>query len=88
MFLYVHYLEPRSRDSLDLQYSHIFIYSIRCLCLKIGQGHSRVIIYTNYDGQECPMLHTKFRRNVPAGSVEEDFLRFLPYMGMTAILVM
>ena len=34
------------------------------------------------------MLHTKFRRNVPTGSGEEDFLRFLPYMGMTAILVM
>ena len=34
------------------------------------------------------MLHTKFRRNVPAGSgVEEFFLVFLPYMGMTAILV-
>ena len=33
------------------------------------------------------MLHTKFRRNVPAGSGEEDFLMFLPYMGMTAILV-
>ena len=45
-------------------------------------------MYTNYDGQESPMLHTKFRRNVPTGSGEEDFLRFLPYMGMTAILVM
>ena len=27
------------------------------------------------------MLHTKFRGNRPAGSGEEDFLRFLPYMG-------
>ena len=34
------------------------------------------------------MLHTKFRGNQPAGSGEEDFLRFLPYMGMEAILVM
>ena len=34
------------------------------------------------------MLHTKFRGNRPTGSGEEDFLRFLPYMGMTAILVM
>ena len=34
------------------------------------------------------MLHTKFRGNRPAGSGEEDFLRFLPYMGMAAILVM
>ena len=28
-FLYVHDLEPRSRNDLDLQYSHTFIYSIR-----------------------------------------------------------
>ena len=45
-----------------------------------------VIIYTNYDGQESSMLHTKFRGNRPAGSGEEDFLKFLPYMGMAAIL--
>ena len=32
-FLYVHDLGPRSRNDLDLQYSHIFIYSIRCLLL-------------------------------------------------------
>ena len=28
-FLYVHDLEPRSRNDLDLQYSHTFIYVIR-----------------------------------------------------------
>ena len=33
------------------------------------------------------MLHTKFRGNQPAGSGEGDFKRFLPYMGMAAILV-
>ena len=32
-FLYVHNLRPRSRNDLDLQYSDIFIYSIRCLLL-------------------------------------------------------
>ena len=32
-FLYVHDLGPRSRNDLDLQYSNIFIYSIRCLLL-------------------------------------------------------
>ena len=32
-FLHVHDLRPRSRNDLDLQYSHIFIYSIRCLLL-------------------------------------------------------
>ena len=33
------------------------------------------------------MLHTKFRGNRPAGSREEDFKGFLPYMGMAAILI-
>ena len=32
------------------------------------------------------MLHTKFRGNRPAGSTE-DFRGFLPYMGVSAILV-
>ena len=32
-FLYVHNLVPRSRNDIDLQYSHIFIYSMRCLLL-------------------------------------------------------
>ena len=30
-FLFVHNLGPRSRNGLDLQYSHIFILFIRCL---------------------------------------------------------
>ena len=30
-------------------------------------------MYINYDGQESPMLHIKFRENRPAGSGEEDF---------------
>ena len=30
-FLYVHDLGPRSKNDLDLQFSHTFIYSIRCL---------------------------------------------------------
>ena len=34
------------------------------------------------------MLHTKFLGNRPAGSTEEDFRRILPYMGVSAILVM
>ena len=34
------------------------------------------------------MLHIKFQGHLPFGSGEEDFLRFLPYMGMAAILVM
>ena len=34
------------------------------------------------------MLHTKFQGHWSIGSGEEDFLRFLPYMGMAAMLVM
>ena len=34
------------------------------------------------------MLHTTFRENRSAGSGEEDFEGFLPYMGVAAILVM
>ena len=34
------------------------------------------------------MLHTNFHENQPAGSGEEDFEGFLPYMGVAAILVM
>ena len=40
---------------------------------KIGQGHPRVIILSNYDGLTSPMLHTKFRGNRPTGSGKEDF---------------
>ena len=34
------------------------------------------------------MLHTKFQGHRYIGSGEEDFLRFLSYMGMAATLVM
>ena len=34
------------------------------------------------------MLHTKFQGHQPFGSAEEDFLRFLAYMGLAATLVM
>ena len=34
------------------------------------------------------MLHTKFQGHGSIGSEEQDFLRFLPNMGMAAMLVM
>ena len=34
------------------------------------------------------MLHAKFQDHMTSGSGEEDFKRFLLYMGMAAILVM
>ena len=52
-FLYVHDLGPRSRNTLDFQYSHIFIYSIRCLLLlafrslaAIGSEKSTVFTFS------------------------------------------
>ena len=46
----------------------------------MGHGHSKVINYINYDGQESPIIHTKFRENRPAGS-GEDFLRVFTIYG-------
>ena len=34
------------------------------------------------------MQHAKFQDHRTSGSGEEDFLRFLPYMGVATILVM
>ena len=42
-FLYVHDLGPRSRNDIDLQYSHIFIYSIRCLLLLTFRSLTAVV---------------------------------------------
>ena len=42
-FLYVHDLGPRSRNDLDLQYSHIFIYSIRCQLLLTFRSLAAIV---------------------------------------------
>ena len=42
-FLYVHNPGPRSRNDLDLQYSHIFIYSIRCLLLLTFRSLAAIV---------------------------------------------
>ena len=42
-FLYVHDLVPRSRNDLDLQYSHIYIYSIRCLLLPTFRSLAAIL---------------------------------------------
>ena len=47
------------------------------------QGHSlKNVVVLPYT-----MLHTKFQGHWSIGSGEEVFLRFLPYMGMAAMLV-
>ena len=57
-------------------------------CRKICQGQPRVVIWANLVVLEHSIMRTKFQGHRPFGSREEDFLRFLPYMSMAAILVM
>ena len=54
----------------------------------MGQGQTRDLIWTILVVLTYMMLHTKFQGHGSIGSGEEDFLRFLPYMGMVAMLVM
>ena len=54
----------------------------------MDQVQPRVIIWTSLVVLPYMMLHTKFQGHGPSGSGEEDFLRFLPYIGMAAMLVM
>ena len=66
----------------------------KCLCYqiwpwpKIGQDHTRVIIWTNYDGPIPRCYILSFVEIGPAVPEKKIFGGFLPYMGMAAILVM
>ena len=42
-YLYVHNLGLRSSNDLDLQYSHTFMYSIRCLLLPIFRSLAAIV---------------------------------------------
>ena len=42
-FLYVHNLGPRSRNDLDLQYSHTFMKSISCLYLPTFRSQAIMV---------------------------------------------
>ena len=42
-FLYVHDLGPISRNDIDLQYSHTFIHSIRCLLLVTFRSLAAIV---------------------------------------------
>ena len=42
-FLYVHDLGPRSRNDLDLQYSHTFIKSFSCLYLPTFRSQASIV---------------------------------------------
>ena len=54
---------------------------------KKGSRSTLVTIWTNLVELGHLVLHTKFQGNQPSGS-GEDVKRFLPYMGMRAMLVM
>ena len=54
----------------------------------MGQGQTRDLIWTILVVLTYMMLYTKFQGHGYIGSGEEDFLRFLLYMGMAAMLVM
>ena len=41
--LYVHDFRPRARNDLDLQYSHSFIKSIRCLLLPTFRSLASIV---------------------------------------------
>ena len=42
-FLYVHDLGPRSRNDLDLQYSHTFLKSLSCLYLPTFRSQASIV---------------------------------------------
>ena len=58
-----------------------------CPDYKKVKGLPRIIIWRNSVVLKYPMLHTKFQDHWLFGS-REDFLRLLPYMGMSTILAM
>ena len=57
-------------------------------CRKIGQGQHKIIIWILLVVCGYAMLHTKFQGHLSISPGAEDFQRFLPYMGIAAILVM
>ena len=71
---------------------HFFPYKSLCDQIwswrKIGQGQPREIIWIILVVLTYTMLYTKFQGHRSIGSGEEDFIRFLPYMDMAAMLVM
>ena len=64
-----------------------FTVPYRIVFTKVGQSQRRVIIRTILVVLAYTMLHAKFQGHQSLGS-GEDFLRYVPYVGMTAILVM
>ena len=94
-FLYVHDLGPRSRNDIDLQYSHTFINSIRCLLLPtfrslaaIISKKSTVFNFSYGKAQITRCYIPSFVEIGPSVLEKKIFEGVLPYMGVAAILVM
>ena len=81
-FLYVHDLGPRSRNDLDLQYSHIFIYSIKCLLLltfrslaALASEKSTVNIFSYRKAQVTKIdLAVKYVKVTPGSSFAQTIM--------------
>ena len=79
-YLYYNWLSAstsssESKDAIVSEKSTVNLFPLEkpMLCRKINQGQSRVLNLTNYDGQECLMLHSKFCGKLFTGTREEDF---------------
>ena len=55
-FLYVYDLGPRSRNDLDLQYSHTFIKSFSCLYLPISRSRASIV------SEKSPVFTFSYRK--------------------------
>ena len=79
---YLHYLNWfQVTGCKSSEKSTVFTFYQIWPCRKIGPGQPTVIIWINYDGQESPMQHTKFRGNQSTGSREKDFWRVFTIYG-------
>ena len=84
--LYVPNIGPRSRNDLDLQYSHIFIYSIRCLLLlplrslaAIVSEKSTVFTFSHRKAQVTKFdLALKWVKVTPGSSFEQTMMGWSP----------
>ena len=81
-FLYVHENGPMSRNDLDIQYSHIFTYSIKCLLLLTFRSVAAIVSEksTVYPFSYRKASVTKFDRAVkkikgtPGSSFEQTMM--------------
>ena len=41
--------------------------------IKVGQGHPRAMVHTDFVERHCMVLYTKFQSHRPSGSGDENF---------------